>query len=78
MLEKFDNLFIELSRFMGAGAVEDVVKRFGSRPLLFGTNMPQYTGTAAVGLLTYFDIDHKDKQAIAGDNLRNLFKKVWK
>ena len=78
MLEKFDNLFIELSRFMGAGAVEDMVRRFGSRPLLFGTNMPQYTGTAAVGLLTYCDIDHKDKQAIAGDNLRNLFKKVWK
>ena len=77
LLEKFDNLFIELSRFMGAGAVEDMVKRFGSRPLLFGTNMPQYTGTAAVALLTYSDIDQAAKQAIAGDNLRNLLKEVW-
>ena len=78
LLEKFDNLYIELSRFMGAGAVEDVVKRFGSRPLLFGTNMPQYTGTAAVALLTYSDIDRKDKEAIAGTNLRNLLEEVWK
>ena len=77
LLEKFDNLFIELSRFMGAGAVEDMVKRFGSRPLLFGTNMPQYAGTAAVALLTYSEIDQAAKQAIAGDNLRNLLKEVW-
>ena len=78
LLEKYDNLFIELSRFMGAGAIEDIVKRFGSRPLLFGTNMPQYTGTAALSLLTYADINEKDKQSIADTNLRNLLKEVWK
>jgi predicted TIM-barrel fold metal-dependent hydrolase len=78
LLERFDNLYIELSRFMGAGAVEDMVERFGSRPLLFGTNMPHYTGTAAVALLTYSDIDQKDKQAIAGENLRHLIREVWK
>ena len=78
LLEKHENLFIELSRFMGAGAIEDVVKRFGSRPLLFGTNMPQYAGAAVVSLLTYTDIDEKDKQVIAGANLRNLLKEVWR
>jgi len=77
LLEKFENLYIELSRFMGAGAVEDIVRRFGSRPLLFGTNMPQYAGSAAVALLTYSDIDLTDKQAIAGENLRNLLEEVW-
>ena len=78
LLERHENLFIELSRFLGARAIEDMVKRFGSRPLLFGSNMPQYTGTAAVSLLTYTDIDEKDKQSIAGTNLRNLLKEVWK
>jgi predicted TIM-barrel fold metal-dependent hydrolase len=63
---------------MGGGAVEDLVKRFGSNHLLFGTNMPQYTGTAAIALLTYSDIDQKAKQAIAGGNLRNLLKRTWK
>lgn len=77
LLEKNRNLLIELSRFMGAGTIEDMVERFGSRHLLFGTNMPQYSGTAAVSMLTYSDIDQKAKQAIAGGNLRNLLKEVW-
>jgi len=72
LLEKYTNLYIELSRFMGAGAIEDIVKRFGSHRLLFGTNMPQYTGTAAVSLLTYSDIEQEAKQAIAGGNLSHL------
>ena len=78
LLEKYKNLFIELSRFMGAGTIEDMVERFGSHHLLFGTNMPQYTGTAAVSILTYSDIDQKAKQAIAGGNLGNLLKEAWK
>ncbi len=78
LLEKYDNLFVELSRFMGAGTIEDMVERFGSHHLLFGTNMPQYTGTAAVSLLTYSAIDRTAKQAIAGENLGNLLKEAWK
>jgi hypothetical protein len=78
LLKKYKNLFIELSRFMGAGTIEDMVKHFGSYHLLFGTNMPQYSGTAAVSLLTYSDIDQKAKQAIAGGNLSNLLMEVWK
>ena len=77
LFEKFPNLHVELSWFMGGGAVEDVVERFGSRPLLFGSNMPRYTGTAAVGLLCYADIDRKDKEAIAGGNLRRILEGVW-
>jgi hypothetical protein len=77
LLEKHKNLCIETSRFMGGGAVEDVVRRFGSRPLLFGTNMPQYTGTAAVALLTYAEIERKDKEAIAAENLRRILKEMW-
>ncbi len=72
LLEKFETLHVEMSRFMGAGAIEDLVGRFGPRPLLFGTNMPSYTGTAAVSLLTYADIGRADKEAIAGGNLRRL------
>lgn len=77
LLEKYNNLYIETSRFMGAGAIEDMVKRFGAHPLLFGTNMPQYTGTAAVALLTYADIEAKEKEAIAGENLRRILQEIW-
>lgn len=75
--ERFENLYVEISRFMGAGVIEDVVRRFGSRRLLFGTNMPQYTGTAAVALIAYADISREDKIAIAGGNLRNILKEIW-
>jgi len=76
LMEKYHNLFIELSRYMGAGAIEDFVRYFGASRLLFGTNMPQYTGTAAVALLTYSDISYHQKTAIAGENLKHLLKKV--
>jgi predicted TIM-barrel fold metal-dependent hydrolase len=72
LLEKHPNLHVELSRFLGAGEIEDVVRRFGTRPLLFGTNMPVYTGTAAVARLTYADLEWSAKEEIAGGNLRRL------
>ncbi len=75
--ERFDSLYIEISRFMGGGAIEDAVRRFGSRRILFGTNMPHYTGTAAVARLTYADISWDDKKAIAADNLDRILKEVW-
>jgi predicted TIM-barrel fold metal-dependent hydrolase len=77
LLEKYDNLYIETSRFLGGGAVEDMVKHFGPRPLLFGSNMPRYTGTAAVALITYAEIDQDAKQAIAGGNLKRLLGEMW-
>jgi len=75
--ERFDRLYIETSRFMGGGALEDAVRRFGSGRILFGTNMPQYTGTAAVARLTYADITWDNKKAIASANLEQLLKGVW-
>ncbi len=76
LFDRFPNLYVETSRYFGAGVFEDVVSRFGSRPILFGTNMPRFTGTAAVSMLTYADIPQADKEAIAGGNLRNLLKEV--
>jgi predicted TIM-barrel fold metal-dependent hydrolase len=72
LFEQYDNFHLELSRHFGAGIIEDIVARFGSERLLFGTNMPQYTGSAAVSLLTYSEVSRADKENIAGDNLRRL------
>ena len=76
LLERYNNIYIELSRYMGAGAVEHLITRFGAKNILFGTGMPGYTGSAAVSLLTYSDISMKDKQAIAGDNITSLLRGV--
>ncbi|MCD6307531.1 MAG: amidohydrolase family protein [Candidatus Latescibacteria bacterium] len=72
LFERHENLFVEASRYFGAGNYEDVVERFGPRRILFGTNMPQYTGTAAVSMLTYAGIPREAKEAIAGGTLRAL------
>lgn len=76
LFEKYENLYVETSRYFGAGNFEDIVKRFGPMSILFGTNMPQYTGTAAVAMLSYADISREDKEAIAGGTLRSLLKEA--
>lgn len=76
LFERYDNVYVEMSRYFGACTIEDVVNRFGSRHILFGTNMPQYTGTAAVPLITYADIPREDKEAIAGGTMRTLLKEA--
>ena len=72
LFEMYENLYVETARYFGAGIFEDIVNRFGSRPILFGTNMPRYTGTAGISMLTYADIPRADKEAIAGGTLRKL------
>ncbi len=77
LFERHPNLHVEISRFLGAGSIEDVVRRFGGGRLLFGTNMPYYTGTAAAARLAYAEIERADKEAIAGGNLRKIVGEAW-
>ena len=77
LFERHPNLHVEMSRFLGAGTIEDVVRRFGSRSLLFGTAMPYYTGTAAVGRLAYAEIERADKEAVASGNLARIIGESW-
>lgn len=76
LFDRYDNLYVETSRYYGAGNFEDVVERFGNHKIVFGTNMPLLTGTAAVSMLTYADIPAKAKEAIAGGTLRKLLKEA--
>ncbi|MFC1606813.1 amidohydrolase family protein [Candidatus Latescibacterota bacterium] len=76
LFERYENLYVELSRYFGFRVIEEVVERFGSRHLLFGSNLPQYTGTAPVSHLTYAEISREDKESIAGSNLRLLLKEA--
>ncbi len=76
LFEKYGNLYLETSRYFGAGVYEDVVRQFGSGHILIGSNMPRFTGTAVVSMLTYADIPREAKEAIAGGNLRRLMKEA--
>jgi len=77
LLEKFDRIHFDTARSFTAGFIEDIVGKFGTRVFVFGTNMPRYSGTQAVSQLTYADISHEEKKAIAGGNLRQMLKRAF-
>ena len=76
LLETFQHLYIETIGFKVFGGIEDVCRRFGARRLIFGTSAPLYSGAGAVGMVTYADISHNEKQMIASGNLEKLIKEV--
>ncbi|MBN1290352.1 MAG: hypothetical protein JXB48_00810 [Candidatus Latescibacteria bacterium] len=76
LFERYDNLHVETSRYFGAETVEEVVNRYGAHHILFGTSMPQYTGTSAISLISYAAISREDKEVIAGGTLRTLLKEA--
>jgi len=74
-LEKYKNLYIELSGYQHAREIENMVKHFGSKRLIFGTRFPWYGIAQTMINLTYAHISEEDKNAIAGENFKGLLRK---
>jgi len=72
LMEKFSNLHIETSRFISNFGIEALCSRFGPERILFGTQMPLYTGAGAVYYIKNLELDQKDKEKIASQNLERL------
>lgn len=72
LMERYEHLCIETSNYVPSGGIEAICSRFGSRRLIFGTDLPNFEPGAAVSSITYADISDSDKQAIAGGNLQRL------
>ncbi len=72
LMERYEHLYVDTSNYVANGGVEAVCERFGSRRLIFGTDVPNFEPGAAVSGVTYADISDVDKQAIAGGNLEKL------
>jgi len=72
MLEKIQNLHIDLSWTILHFGLEDAVGRFGPSRFLFGSRMPIFSAGPAISYLTYADIDDESKELIAGKNLHHL------
>jgi len=76
ILEKCPNLYIDLSGFPLHFGIEDIVKKFGEKRLLFGSGMPSFSPGASMMMVTHACITERQKQKIAGDNLRSLLNNV--
>jgi predicted TIM-barrel fold metal-dependent hydrolase len=76
LLEKFDNLYVDLCRLIGHQCLEDICKRFGERHLIFGSKLPVFTPGPAISMVLYAELEQKQKEEIAGGNLRRLLSEV--
>lgn len=76
LFDKFDNLRVEISRFLVHRGIEYICRNFGAERLIFGTKLPYQSPGPAVTMVTYANISEEDKRKIAGDNLRSLLRAV--
>ncbi len=66
------NLRLELSCYWLNRGIEYVTARWGAERLLFGSGWPAFGQHMTLATLTRAEIDDRDKELIAGDNLRRL------
>ena len=75
LLKAYPNVHIETSMLsLEDGGVEEMVRRFGARRLVFGTGFPKRYAEASMLQLTHADIGDADRQAIAADNMLRLIR----
>ena len=67
---------LETSGYHHFTGIETIVKNFGAKRLIFGTNMPYFYIPVSISALQYAELTLEEKQLIAGDNLRNLLREV--
>ena len=72
ILEKHDNIYIELSHNHCLDAIEDLVSGDKIEKILFGTNLPIQDPGQAVAQLNYADISQKDRERIGSGNLERI------
>jgi len=72
ILRKLPNVYLDMSNHIDVGGMEEVVERFGSTNLLFGSGLPTYEPSGALGLLLYAQLSGADRENIAAGNFLRL------
>lgn len=75
-LELFPQVRIETSLLCGFRNLEAICERFGAGRLIFGSRMPFWEPGSSIMRLQYADLDPREKQLIAHDNLAALLDEV--
>ncbi len=76
LLARYPNLRLELHNFVAYLAIEDVVRQFGAKHLIFGSYMPICDPNATMMQVTDARISDEDKARIARGNLLELVEGV--
>ena len=77
LLETYKNVYLDSSLLsIGDGVIEDVVSKYGSKRIVFGSAFPKRCPESAMLQLIHADITHVQKMDIACGNLERLMKEV--
>jgi len=76
LIEKYDNLYLDVSRYELDGGIRDFCSRYGAKRLLFGTGFPAWNPGGPILTLAQADITTKECEMIASCNLEQILRKV--
>lgn len=71
-LERYANFHLEIHNLVNYLGVDDIVRRFGSQRLIFGTFFPQQDPNVAMGLVVGGEMSQVDRENIAFRNIERL------
>jgi hypothetical protein len=74
--EMYRNLFVDISWFSVHDGLAYLAGRGLLRQMLFGTNYPLYEPGTAVTMVTYADINEKERLQVAGGTLREIIRGI--
>lgn len=72
LLQKLPNLYLDVSMMVDVAQIEEIVERFGSEHLLYGSGLPNYVPDGGLGLLMYAQIPDRDRQNVLHANFERL------
>lgn len=76
LVEKYENLYLDTSRYELDGGIRDFCRKYGADRLLFGTGFPNWNPGGPILTLLHADISSKEREAIASGNLERILGRV--
>ncbi len=76
MIEKYENMYIDTSRYEVDGGIAEFCRIYGPYRMLFGTNFPYTPMAGAMMTLMHADIPDDAKEAVASGNLQRILSEV--
>jgi len=69
LIRKLNNIYFDTSIMIDTGLIEEIVNKYGSEKLLFGSGLPFFVPAGAISLVIYSRIKDSDKE--------NIFYRNW-
>jgi len=76
LIEKYENLYLDISRYELDGGISDFCAKYGAEKLLFGTGYPWWNPGGPILMLAQADITSREKEMIASGNLTRILRRV--